>query len=387
MILFDSTLYDGGKLPPDYATLAHSPLPFVATVRKTLEVWFTHYPQDKKNEFLSRFRSDNVSYCGALLELVTHEILLNYAGRVQLEVGLPSGRKPDFHLKTPEGRKLWVECTVAQRSQALEGPTNSARRLQEAVNSIDTSPFRLSWTLLRHSTQSQPRETTLKKHIEDFVHELAERIAGRSILQGTYLGETHWEDRGWKIRFGAYYLPGRSGNDPTIAMENGGNAGINEENEGWLGVDAQKLRPVLEAKAKQLKSASGSSIIVLSHTESNLDSTGDVLKIALFGNSTSANRHGPFYGSADNPSNQHVTGVLYFPWIKAHMFCSHEAPWFYVPHPWSSSPLGEDIFTFARRGALNSDGSLEWSEPLCTLNDLLCLPFDWPGIPAPPSPS
>lgn len=386
-VLFDSTPIGTGNISKNYAEVAQSPLRFMVTVRKTLEEWFTHYPQDKKKEFRNRFSGDNVSYRGALLELAVHEILRNYAGIVQLEVALASGRRPDFHLKTPGGSQLWVECTVAQRADALKGSINTARRLHDAVDSMDTTPFGLSWTLIRHSKQSQPSGTSLKRHIQNCVDDLVNRIDGRPVEEGCRLDVTNWEDRGWKIRLEFFYLPNRGSQSPAIVMNGGESVGINEENEGWMGKEAQKLSSALDDKADQLKTANGPCIIVISHTDFILDNTGEVLEIALKGNPDSGSSRNSFFGSARSPSNQHVTGVLYFPWIKAHMFCSHESPWFYVPHPWTLSPLNEEIFTFARHGVLNSDGAFEWIEPLCTINDFLSLPDDWPGIPGPPSPS
>ena len=385
-VLFDSSLIGKGNVSNDYEEVAKSSLRFMGTVRNTLEEWFTHYPQDKKKEFQNRFRGDNVSYRGALLELVVHELLRNYTGNVQLEVGLPSGRKPDFHLRTPESRKLWVECTVAQRSNTLKGSIAIAKRLQEAVNSIDTTPFGLDWTVLRHLSQTPPSENRLKKYIKKFVLKLNQEILGRSFVEGRFVGATLWEDRGWTIRFGAFYLPGLSGNDPSIVDDEGENAGVNENNDGWLESDPQKLRPPLEKKASQLKSATGSSIIVLSHADFIMDNTDKVFELALFGDPNTGDSRDSFFGTADSPNNGHVTGVLYFPLIKAQMFCSHETPWFYVPHPWSQSPLSEDIFSFARWGTLDSEGVLKWRPSLCTLNDVLGLPDDWPGIPDTTSP-
>ena len=120
-VLFDNTLTRKEKLSSQYLSDTNNPRPFMATVRKTLEEWFTHYPQKQKKEFLGRSRTDNASYSGALLELATHEILRVYAGSVSVEDALPNGKRPDFHVCTPEGRQLWVECTVAQRSDELKG--------------------------------------------------------------------------------------------------------------------------------------------------------------------------------------------------------------------------------------------------------------------------
>ena len=73
-VLFDNTLTRKGKLPSEYLLDTNSSMPFMVTVRKTLEKWFANYPQEQEKEFLSRCRDDNASYSGALLELATHEI-------------------------------------------------------------------------------------------------------------------------------------------------------------------------------------------------------------------------------------------------------------------------------------------------------------------------
>lgn len=356
----------------------------MATVRKTLEKWFAHYTQKQKKEFLSRSRTDDASYSGALLELVIHEILRVYAGSVSVEDALPNGKRPDFHVSTPEGRQLWVECTVAQRSDELKGARATGRKLRDIVDAMDTRPFGLSWMLLGHSAREQPRESSLKKHIQEQVNHLNDLVAAHPMERGSRLDVSDWKDRGWRVRFDAFYLPGRESDARTIVIDEGENAGVNDENEGWEGNDIQKLRQTLEKKADQLKSAIGSCVIVISHSDLILDNTGRVLAGALLLHPDSYDGSRPFYGSADSPRNQHVTGVLYMPWVKAHMFCSRETPWYYVPHPWSLSPLNEEIFPFAFQGSFNGEGEFKWSAPLYTPNQFLGLPDNWPGIPKPP---
>ena len=47
-VLFDNTLTGKEKLSSEYLCDAHSSMPFMATVRETLEEWFIHYPQKQK---------------------------------------------------------------------------------------------------------------------------------------------------------------------------------------------------------------------------------------------------------------------------------------------------------------------------------------------------
>ena len=382
-VLFGNAPARKEKLSIEYILKTQSPLPFTATVRKTLAEWFTHYPQEQKKEFLSRLRKDDASHSGALLELATHEILRRCAGRVSVEDVIPSGNRPDFHLCTSEGKHIWVECTVAQRSGEFSGAIATARRLREIVNSMDTRPFGLSWMLLGYSRESDPRESRLKKGIEQFVLDLSGRDVCRPDQKGRIVGSFVWADRGWRIRFEAIYLPGRDRNARSIVVDEGENAGVNDASEGWMGNDIQKLRSTLEHKADQLKSAYGSCVIVISHSDLILDNTGDVFAGALFAHPATYGEHRPFYGSIDRPSHQHISGVLYIPWVKAYMFCTSEPPWFFVPHPWSKSPLEHEIFPFAERGSLNTEGKFKWDAPLYTPNEYLGLPDNWPGNPEP----
>ncbi len=380
-LLFDGTPKNNKNLPQGYVELAQPINTFMATVRDTLEIWFSHYPKNRRTEFAGRMKLDQSSFDAAVLELVVHEILRGYGGILQLEAALPSRKRPDFHLETPRGNHLWVECTVAQRSADLKGSIRIARRLQEVVNSIDTAPFGLGWTVIRHLSSSPPGENSLRRHVEAFVCKLNNRILNRSVVEGSHVGETIWESHGWKIGLQAFYIPSIDRNDPSIVDGGEENAGVNEENESLPDNDAQKLKSALEGKSDQLKSANGSCVIVFSHTDFVLDNTGESLEFALFGHPTGGNRRDSFFGVAHSSNNQHIAGVLYFPDIKAHRICSKEAAWYYVPHPWSRSPLSEDVFSFARKGTQNSNASLEWSSPNCSINDVLGLPEDWPGIP------
>ena len=83
-------------------------------IRRTLESWFSRFPEQKRKFLRGEFRSDDRHHCGALLELVTHEILCAIGQDVVADPNV-SGKTPDFAAKCQDETFL-AECTVIQES-------------------------------------------------------------------------------------------------------------------------------------------------------------------------------------------------------------------------------------------------------------------------------
>ena len=139
------------------------------TARQTLEIWFARFPEEKKGDIRGRFRGDDRRHLGALMELVTHEVLRAIGTCVQVDPDF-DGKRPDFAV-TYQGAKTVVECTVVQESDDFFKATNMENTIKEAVDSIDTGKFALSWRLLSAGS-SQPPIRQLVSTINNWVSTL-----------------------------------------------------------------------------------------------------------------------------------------------------------------------------------------------------------------------
>ena len=102
------------KGEPHFDFLNRSAWAKVDCVRKTLESWFARIPQCKKNSLRGMFRNDDRLHTGALLELVTHEILCAIGSKVEADPNV-HGKTPDYAAKCQDASVI-VECTVVQES-------------------------------------------------------------------------------------------------------------------------------------------------------------------------------------------------------------------------------------------------------------------------------
>ena len=102
MLFLTNNHSDDGPAPygePYFSYLNRSGRADSAHVRQTVEEWFERYPQEHKNEFRSRFRSnDDIGFLSCFFELYLHEILLQlgHVITVHPELLFGSGKRPDF---------------------------------------------------------------------------------------------------------------------------------------------------------------------------------------------------------------------------------------------------------------------------------------------------
>ncbi|MCY4438326.1 MAG: hypothetical protein OXE05_13470 [Chloroflexi bacterium] len=102
------------KGEPHFDFLNRSAWDKVKVVRETLEIWFARIPERKRKSIRSMFCSDDRQHTGALLELVTHEILCAIGYEVEADPKV-DGKTPDY-AATCQDATVIVECTVVQES-------------------------------------------------------------------------------------------------------------------------------------------------------------------------------------------------------------------------------------------------------------------------------
>ena len=107
------------------------------TVRDTFESWYAQFPEAKKPDLRSRFRSDDGQLLGASLEIVTHAILESVATDVGVEPDLAGGR-PDFEASY-QGTTFAAESTVAHESDSTVSGTRRENTVKDLINSIDSN--------------------------------------------------------------------------------------------------------------------------------------------------------------------------------------------------------------------------------------------------------
>lgn len=148
--------------------------PEAAAVRELVDAWLSDYPAAHRPDLIRRLRSrDDVSHRSALFELLLHALLLQQGFTiVDIEPQLANGKAPDFLVKTPDGRRFYLEATLASGMDNVEAGAD--RRMREALQAIDDvqSPdFFLH--LHTRGTPNQPIATArLRRAVQRFVNGL-----------------------------------------------------------------------------------------------------------------------------------------------------------------------------------------------------------------------
>ena len=135
-------LYDGavpksdeakGWTESEYAYENRSARADMETIRRTIEKWYEHYPDNDK-DLRARFRSkDDQAHRGALFELYCHEVLLTCGYSVDLHPDLPRIRThTDFLIsaeREQQNKLAYFECRMVLEPYYMTKADNMRRAL------------------------------------------------------------------------------------------------------------------------------------------------------------------------------------------------------------------------------------------------------------------
>lgn len=138
---FDDIPRDGEE-PADHLIgrfdyLNASGRPEAAKVRALIDQWLADYPATHRSDLVHRLRSrDDTSHLSATFELMLHALLRRQGFTiVEVEPQLPNGKAPDFLVEAPDGRRFYLEATLA--SGMADTDAGADRRMREALQAID----------------------------------------------------------------------------------------------------------------------------------------------------------------------------------------------------------------------------------------------------------
>ena len=367
-----------------------SPWKSASDARRTLEGWFTRIPADKQKDLRERFRGDDREHSGALLELLSHEILSKFCNQVVVGPKTIEGA-PDFSAlygNTP----LIAECTVTQESDKEFGALRRERTVLDVIDSVNAGPYTLLVEPKRVGT-NQPSGSQLRRYIETQLRGLGTDRGSGTDSPGQMLEHPIiWQWQDWKLRFRVIIKAGNSG---TRAL--GGRQG----NAQWV-VDDKMMNRALEGKSEAYKQLHMPFLVIVTLREGmgNEESLMDallgpeqVLLPGVPGQQAILHRTlNGFFGSPKKPRNRHVSAVLYkwrLPdaWSIRNQRMAydpdtnsgfHPPDWTLVHHPAASYRLPEGMFPFATELVWHSETPTRIN-PSTTLNTVLGLPDWWPG--------
>lgn len=356
----------------------------VTKARKTLEHWFSRFPRENRIDIRNRFRGDDRRHYGALLELVTHEILSAVGTDVEREPPF-NGRSPDFSFEC-NNERTFVECEVVQEPDSHFRMTQRENTIGRMIDKVESGPFWLFWQIHKAGPKS-PSTGDFRRCLEEKLSALEPAEVARHFREGNIdFGSFIWRKDGWVVQ--VYPWPGGR-ND----LRGTGTGAVGGKIESGQADDHVQLRKGLEKKADKYRPSETPFLVVIGSNK--WPTYHNAILHALFGSRALRFSGGEiefdetwpysdrenFLGSPAKPRNCHVSAVLYKSFAHHSSIwglCHSDAPWMLIHNPWATRPLQRGMFPFAFEWTLE-DMKFARIEPSCTLNQLLDLSDPWPG--------
>jgi hypothetical protein len=207
-MLFDETVRQN-MAPAAYSEgeftyLDQSGRPEGAVVRHVLEDWFSHYPEEHKEEFRKRFRSgSDENFHACVFELYVYELLraCRYSVEVHPEVQNGGNKRPDFLAHQNGDDVLYVECTIASDGSDEERAAETRKRVvYDTLDRMESPDFFLDLQL-RGAPTSPPPGAKLRRRLSSWLTSLSFDEVMQLYQRGglarlpTYV----FEHNGWRI--------------------------------------------------------------------------------------------------------------------------------------------------------------------------------------------
>ena len=138
--------------------------PYAGHVRTQVEAMFANYPDDEKERFVERLRSDDDSeHRSAVLELILHEWMLALGHTiVAIEPELEhTTKRPDFLVQTADGHRFFLEAVARQEEH------DHLAGVRDAINAVE-SPVYLN-TRIRGVPTEPLSPNKIARKVRDFV--------------------------------------------------------------------------------------------------------------------------------------------------------------------------------------------------------------------------
>jgi hypothetical protein len=389
------TLFDGFRrtdpapryeMEDSFTFLNRVSTPYWEQIRKLLEGWFNHYPEDGRTALRAAFRSSlKGHHIGAWWELYLHELFLRLGYQVSLHPTLPgTERKPDFELRRGDS-KLLVEATVSFSGFASSGRRNAPPPwLLSAIETVNSPGFYLHFVRLHESGNDQLKVSHVRDPLESWLNQLDPDQVAATHEEGEGFPSTTITRRGWSMTFEAIPVSKESRGRPNhrvLAVHPGRGGAVD---------DIGQLRGKLKDKATRYGNPTTPFVIAVLASSAFIERLD--VEQALFGSEVvvlepdspneaqlARNRDG-FWTRRDGPQHRRVSAVLLginlFPWLV-----TQNAPELWT-NPWARRPLnGHWPFSLA---TTSDTGVTTYRNSDIDLPALFDLDEDWPiGEPFP----
>lgn len=207
MRLFEEIERDelGPKLESDsaFGYLNRSVRPEAERVRKVLEEWLSHYPNDHRSSLIGDLKSFNdANHLSAFFELFLHELLLRLGCRLVVHPTLPdTSRRPDFLIVPDNEPSFYLEAKVVMNLSSEEaGERARVARIIDTVNRLVKSDRIFLSIEIKKISRRDARTSKLKNWLQVRVDDIDYNELLRRVKHNQY-PIWGWSDGDWLIEF------------------------------------------------------------------------------------------------------------------------------------------------------------------------------------------
>jgi hypothetical protein len=340
-----------------------------------LNSWIATFSLEVQKDLIGRMKKgSSAQFKAAFIEVTLHEILSRSAYSIDVHPQLSNGKRLDFKASDVKGAVVaYLEVTSFAPSHSSEGAAN---RQSDIYNAIERARIPENCFLIFACRKTSNENARLKQLIAD-VEAWVEGAKEESDIAQTQV----FDSNGWKIELTLRVLPRKRVDPRNIGIVFGGARYVSAPSE---------IRKALEEKTDLYGELDAPFIIAVADCKGELtggDNSRDLIA-ALFGDEVvhvsfkedgsheawDGRKRNGFWGSADNPKNQHVSAVALFPTAEIWSFSSERWQPVLVRNPWAKTSLPEDAIPISRL-SLKSD---KFDFKPANLAELLGLPKPWP---------
>ncbi len=282
-------------------------------IRQLLEKWFSHYPDDEKQDLKTRFQA---SFDAAFYELYIYTLFTKLGFSLSIHPDIPGTLKRPDYLATKDGEFLYIEVKhmtmLSQDERSLERKKNT---LLDSLDKIDASNFLLKLDEIVFKDNSQPSGKMIVRYFNQAISSYDPDIYTDLLSQRGFqaMPKIVYDDD--KVKIELQLIPKSPLHRGTNSRSIGTHPIVTQ-----IGNDSEDIITALESKATRYGALNAPYIICLNKQSISLD----IIEVqeALYGSLQISWRDIPdnrderlelsgngFFGSKNNPKFTRVSGV------------------------------------------------------------------------------
>ena len=376
--------YQGPKtyIESDFEYLDRSARKEAAKVRKFLNEWIEHFPEDEARELISRIKcGDRRAFDSATFEIVLYAIVKSLGSELEVHPELDNGSKkrPDFLVRLPSGEELYLEAVLASEFSETERAAERRKNVVlESIEKLDSPNFFIGISA-EGNPDTPPPSKALRGKLSAWLSSLDPDAVAQDVEENGHekIPRITWEHEGWCIEFEAIPIkPEKRGKGQRVI-------GILSGGARWVNV-WEPIRDAVRAKGGRYGELKKPFIVAINVDGHALDRIDEMQ--ALFGQEeyvfNRANPDGqPEMRRAPNgawfgpkgPQYTRVSGAWIFGGVNPWNLVTRKNMLYF--NPWAQFSIPATFQTVNYAKAVN--GKMEWIEGE-SLSTLLGLPESWP---------